>query len=187
MGAYYSDLGVLRPDELDSLSQGVHFNKQEVQALFARFKKLDRDGRGVINRGDLIKIPQLAMNPLVERIIQCFDADDEGNVTFTSFLNCLSHLSHRSSAAEKLSIAFRVYDIDKDGYISDAELCEILRLMAGGNMTEDRIRRVATDTVAAAAADGGNRISMDDFRRLFQNREAELCSSFSVNVLTMLD
>jgi serine/threonine-protein phosphatase 2B regulatory subunit len=187
MGAYYSDLGELRADELDSLSQGVHFSKQEIQTLFARFKKLDRDGRGVINRGDLLKIPQLAMNPLVDRIIQCFDADEEGNITFTSFLTCLSQLSHRSSASDKLRIAFRVYDIDKDGYISASELCEILRLMAGGNLTDERIRKVATDTVAAAATDGGDRISTDDFRRIFQNREGELRSVFTVNVLTTMD
>eukprot|EP00750_Incisomonas_marina_P017650 INCI231.1.p1 GENE.INCI231.1~~INCI231.1.p1 ORF type:complete len:186 (+),score=39.02 INCI231.1:116-673(+) len=183
MGAYYSEPGELSPDELNFLSDKVNFNANEIQTLFSRFKKLDREQKGVINRGCLLKIPELAMNPLVDRIIQCFETDDEGNITFTSFLTCLSQLSRRGSLKDKLDVAFRVYDIDGDGFVSVDELAAIFRLMVGENMTEQQILKVALDTVASAAQDG-ERISRADFFKLFCNRESELKRIFSVKVVT---
>ena len=183
MGAYYSDLGELRQDEVAVLSQNVNFTAKEIHALYSRFKKLDRDGTGVISRENLLKIPELAMNPLVDRIILCFDADEEGNITFTSFLSCLSRLSDKGTLEQKLSVAFRIYDINRDGFISVDEVCEILRLMVGTNMTEEQIQRTASDTVQAAASDG-HQISTSDFHRLFQNREDEVNRMFSVNIVT---
>jgi Ca2+-binding EF-hand superfamily protein len=184
MGAYYSNLGELRTDEVSLLCEKVNFTADEVRALYSRFKKLDRDGTGVINRDSLLKIPELAMNPLVDRIVQCFDEDDEGNITFPSFLACLSLLSPKSTLKEKLSVAFRVYDFNRDGFIDAEEVGKVLRIMVGTNMSEEQTQRLAEQTVASAAQDG-RAISGDDFHRLFSTREEEINRIFSVRVETL--
>ena len=185
MGAYYSsELGALRPEEVTALSENVNFSPKEIQTLYVRFQKLDRSGTGVICRDSLLKIPELAMNPLVDRIVNIFETDEEGNITFTSFLSCLSCLSINSSLSEKLSAAFRVYDANNDGYVSADEVFEILSQMVGSNMSEDQIRRVSNDTVKAAASDG-QRMSRDDFNQLFQDRGDEINSVFGVKIVTI--
>jgi len=183
MGAYYSELGELRQSEANLLSENVNFSSKEVQALFARFKKLDRSGAGVISRDNLLKIPELAMNPLVDRIVDCFEADDEGNVTFTAFLQCLSHLSTSGTIREKLALAFRVYDINNDGFISIDELTQILRLMVGAHMTDEEIQKTAITTIDSAASDG-EKISRDDFYSLFGDREDEISRIFTIEIVT---
>ena len=43
-----------------------------------------------------------------------------------------------------LSVAFKIYNMDKDGYISNGELCQVLKMMVGNNITTGRI--FLTDT-----------------------------------------
>ena len=55
-----------------------------------------------------------------------FDGDNSGEVDFVEFLSGLS-LIIRGDTQTKLKFAFRIYDIDNDGFISNGELYQVVQ------------------------------------------------------------
>ena len=55
-----------------------------------------------------------------------FDGDNNGEVDFVEFLSGLS-LIIRGDTQAKLKFAFRIYDIDNDGFISNGELYQVVQ------------------------------------------------------------
>lgn len=62
-------------------------------------------------------------------MISIFDEDGGGSVDFKEFINGLSAFSSKGNKDEKLRFVFKVYDIDRDGYISNGELFLVLKMM----------------------------------------------------------
>ena len=54
-----------------------------------------------------------------------FDDDKSGEVDFNEFLQGLSLFSTKGEKEEKLRFAFKIYDMDNDGYISNGELYQV--------------------------------------------------------------
>lgn len=68
-----------------------------------------------------------SQNPLVKRVIDVFDGDANGEVDFKEFVLGLAEftLNEEDDYERKLKFAFKIYDMDRDGYISNAELHEV--------------------------------------------------------------
>ena len=56
-----------------------------------RFKKLDLDNSGSLSVDEFMSLPELQQNPLVQRVIEIFDDDGNGEVDFKEFIMGLSH------------------------------------------------------------------------------------------------
>ena len=54
-----------------------------------------------------------------------FDDDKSGEVDFNEFLQGLSLFSTKGEKEDKLRFAFKIYDMDNDGYISNGELYQV--------------------------------------------------------------
>jgi Ca2+-binding EF-hand superfamily protein len=103
---------------------------KQIEILYERFRKLDREKRGVVSRKELLMIPELAMNPLVDRIVDVvLEEGREESINFRHFLTILSCFSH--SKEQALRMLFRVFDVDGDGAISRDDLRKVIRLMVG--------------------------------------------------------
>lgn len=74
----------------------------EIQRLYKRFMKLDKDQSGTIDKEEFMVIPGLANNPLVQRVIDIFDEDGGGDVDFKEFLMGLSAFSAKGHFDQKL-------------------------------------------------------------------------------------
>ena len=90
-----------------------------------------------------MSLPELQQNPLVQRVIgagpshvtcslfirpliaEIFDDDGNGEVDFKEFIQGVSQFSVKGDKNSKLRFAFRIYDIDNDGYISNGELFQV--------------------------------------------------------------
>lgn len=60
--------------------------------MYSRFTSLDRGDCGTLSRDDFLRIPELAINPLCERIVHAFFADStDDRVNFRQFMNVLAH------------------------------------------------------------------------------------------------
>eukprot|EP00163_Fabomonas_tropica_P025731 TRINITY_DN4505_c0_g1_i3.p2 TRINITY_DN4505_c0_g1~~TRINITY_DN4505_c0_g1_i3.p2 ORF type:complete len:126 (-),score=19.51 TRINITY_DN4505_c0_g1_i3:521-898(-) len=103
MGANASNL---RQEELEVLQADTHFSQKEIRRLYKRFKKLDKDGSGTISTDEFLAIPELAMNPLVQRVISIFDKSGDGQVDFKEFITALSVFSVKGDAQEKLKCMY---------------------------------------------------------------------------------
>lgn len=58
----------------------------EIRRLGKRFKKLDIDGSGSLSVQEFMSIPELQQNPLVQRVIDIFDTDGNGEIDFKGSL-----------------------------------------------------------------------------------------------------
>lgn len=84
-----------------------------------------------------MSLPELQQNPLVQRVIDIFDADGNGEVDFKEFIQGVSQFSVKGDKLSKLRFAFRIYDMDNDGYISNGELFQVRLRRISLNYTID--------------------------------------------------
>ena len=60
-------------------------------------------------------------------------------------------------------VAFRIYDIDQDGFISNGELFQVLKTMVGCNLTDKQLQEIVDKTILYADKDGDGKISYEEF------------------------
>ena len=56
-------------------------------------------------------------------------------------------------------VAFKIYDVDRDGYISNGELFHVLKMMVGGNLKDTQLQQIVDKTIIYADKDNDGKIS----------------------------
>ncbi|KAL2889509.1 calcineurin regulatory subunit B [Ceratocystis lukuohia] len=159
---------------LDDIVQGSNFDREEVDRLRKRFMKLDKDNSGTIERDEFLSLPQISSNPLATRMIAIFDEDGGGDVDFQEFVSGLSAFSSKGNKEQKLRFAFKVYDIDRDGFISNGELFIVLKMMVGDNLKDQQLQQIVDKTIMEADLDGDGRISFEEFTKMVENTDVSM-------------
>lgn len=156
---------------MEDMQKKSNFNASELERLKKRFMKLDSDGSGSIDREEFLQIPQIASNPLASRMIAIFDEDGGGTVDFQEFVGGLSAFSSRGGREEKLQFAFKVYDMDRDNYISNGELFLVLKMMVGNNLKDQQLQQIVDKTIMEADKDGDGKLSFEEFAQMVTNTD----------------
>lgn len=156
---------------MEDMQKKSNFNASELERLKKRFMKLDSDGSGSIDREEFLQIPAIANNPLASRLIAIFDEDGGGTVDFQEFVGGLSAFSSKGGREEKLRFAFKVYDMDRDGYISNGELFLVLKMMVGNNLKDGQLQQIVDKTIMEADKDGDGRLSFEEFVQMVSNTD----------------
>ncbi|CAL9729231.1 calcineurin subunit B [Monosporozyma unispora] len=156
---------------VDDLLEDTNFDRDEIERLRKRFMKLDRDSSGSIDKNEFMSIPGVSANPLATRIMEVFDADNSGDVDFQEFITGLSIFSGRGSKDEKLNFAFKIYDIDKDGFISNGELYIVLKIMVGNNLDDDQLQQIVDRTIMENDKDGDGKLNFEEFKNAIETTE----------------
>ncbi|KAI0969754.1 calcineurin, beta subunit [Xylaria arbuscula] len=159
---------------LDNIVQGTNFDREEVERLKKRFMKLDKDQNGTIERDEFLMLPQISSNPLATRLIAIFDEDGGGDVDFQEFVSGLSAFSSKGNKEQKLQFAFKVYDIDRDGYISNGELFIVLKMMVGSNLKDQQLQQIVDKTIMEADLDKDGKISFEEFTKMVENTDVSM-------------
>lgn len=60
----------------------ISVDVDEIKRLGKRFRKLDLDNSGALSIDEFMSLPELHQNPLVQRVIDIFDTDGNGEVDF---------------------------------------------------------------------------------------------------------
>ncbi|TPX31701.1 hypothetical protein SeMB42_g07716 [Synchytrium endobioticum] len=157
--------------QLEDMVASTNFTSDEIQRLYKRFLKLDKDGSGAIDKEEFLQIPQIASNPLAQRMIAIFDGDGSGSVDFKEFISGLSAFSAKGNREEKLKFAFKVYDIDRDGFISNGELFLVLKMMVGNNLRDNQLQQIVDKTIMEADLDGDGKVSFDEFVKMVETTD----------------
>ena len=103
-----------------------------------------------------------------------FDEDGNGTVDFHEFISGLSAFSARGNKSEKLKFAFKVYDIDRDGYISNGELFLVLKMMVGNNLKDVQLQQIVDKTIVEADKDGDGKISFEEFTAMVEGTDVTM-------------
>ena len=107
------------------------FTPEEVSRLEKRFRKLDKDQSETLSVEEFLAMPELKENPIVQRVVQVFDADHSGELDFKEFVKGLAMFTMKNvDRDKKLKFLFNIYDMDSDGYISNSELFTVSELIS---------------------------------------------------------
>ena len=69
----------LETDDIEEISEDTGFTRPQIERLYDRFKSLDKTNQGYLTREDFIRIPELAINPLGDRIVHAFFYESKNN------------------------------------------------------------------------------------------------------------
>lgn len=188
----------LQQENIEQISEETGFTSNQIERLWSRFTSLDKQQKGHLTREDFLRIPELAINPLGDRIVHAFfrdstEKDEEAGgkfnganekeiVNFPDFVRVLAHFrpikknaekNKMNSRTEKLRFAFRMYDLDGDDKISKEELLAVLTMMVGANISEDQLVSIAERTIMEADDDKDNLISFDEFCKVLERTDVE--------------
>lgn len=86
---------LLQDEEIKLIKKETGFSAAQIERLYTRFKSLDKSGYcGSLSRQDFLRVPELYLNPLCDRIVHMFfvDCDDEDNdrINFRQFMRILA-------------------------------------------------------------------------------------------------
>lgn len=91
---------MLQDEEIQLISEETGFSPAQIERLYSRFTSLDKSGIcGSLSRQDFLRVPELAINPLCDRIVHMFfvDCDDDHDrINFRQFMKVLA--TFRSSS-----------------------------------------------------------------------------------------
>ncbi|XP_037097313.1 calcineurin B homologous protein 1 [Syngnathus acus] len=185
MGSRASTL--LREEEIEEIKKETGFSHSQITRLYSRFTSLDKGENGTLSREDFQRIPELAINPLGDRIINAFFPEGEDQVNFRGFMRTLAHFrpiedseknkyapgEPLNSRTNKLLFAFRLYDLDRDNNISRDELLQVLRMMVGVNISNEQLGSIADRTIQEADTNGDGSISFNEFIKVLEKVDVE--------------
>lgn len=112
-------------------------------------------------------------------MIAIFDEDGGGDVDFQEFVSGLSAFSSKGNKEDKLHFAFKVYDIDRDGFISNGELFIVLKMMVGNNLKDVQLQQIVDKTIMEADKDRDGQISFEEFTEMVENTDINLSMTLS--------
>jgi len=185
---------LLQQQEIDEIHQETGFTHHQIVRLYSRFTSLDKSNQGYLSREDFLRIPELAINPLGDRIVHAFFTEgfkDELNncaalrrddgVNFRQFMRTLSRFrpikekkcNDLNNREEKLKFAFKMYDLDGDDKISREELLAVLHMMVGANISEDQLGSIADRTITEADQDQDGMIAFEEFKKVMERVDVE--------------
>ena len=66
---------------------------------------------------------------------------------------------------------FQVYDIDRDGYISNGELFLVLKMMVGNNLKDAQLQQIVDKTILEADLDKDGKVSFEEFKKMISGTD----------------
>ncbi|XP_054152954.1 calcineurin B homologous protein 1-like [Oppia nitens] len=175
---------MLQSEEILAIQAETGFSPSQIERLYSRFTSLDKGDNGTLSREDFLRIPELAINPLGDRIVQAFFAHNDGyeeRINFRQFMRVLSRFrpikknreNKLNSREEKLRFAFKMYDLDDDQKISREELLAVLHMMVGSNISTEQLSNIADRTIMEADKDGDQCITFEEFCTTLERTDVE--------------
>lgn len=142
----------LKPETLEDLKTQTNFSDAELLDWYKGF--LFECPKGELSIEEFRNMyrklfPHGNAEKFAEHVFRAFDENRDGTLDFREFM-CAVGITSRGTLETKAKLAFRIYDLDKDGYITEHEMTEILKAMykmtreshTGGLSAEEKTKEI---------------------------------------------
>jgi len=183
-----SNSNVLADEKIVEIENETGFTRKQIQRLYKRFNEIDKTHKGYLEREDFMRIAELAINPLGDRLVDAFFTEsvahpnqseryyedyDDRRLIFRQFARVLAYFrpisdeqdtpNYINSKMNKLRFAFSMYDLGKNNFITRQEFKFILNIMIGANITKDQLDSIVDRTIIEADLNKDGHISFEEF------------------------
>ena len=91
-------------------------------------------------------------------------------------LNTLTIGTHE----DKMKTAFQIYDSNNDGFISNGDLFNILKMLVGDNLTDIQIQQLVDRSIINADKDLDGKLSYEEFSEFCKDMKIEEMFSMKI-------
>jgi calmodulin len=141
--------------------------EEQIAEFKETFSLFDKDGDGTITTKELGTVMRsLGQNPTdaeLADMINEVDADGNGTIDFPEFLTMIKIKG--SDSEEEILEAFKVFDKNGNGYISPAELRQVLTSL-GEKLSDEEV----DEMVREADIDGDGQINYEEFLKMMMSK-----------------
>jgi len=145
-------------------NSGSRYN--EVKNALKKFQSFDENDDGTIS---FLEFCNATGFPSKSRLSRAFfdfcDRNNDGAVDFRELVLSMALLSNQVTSEEKAQLAFKVFDINEDGYITTDELRSLLSWQNASDVSEtvQKVLQLALSKGAQKSADDNVHINLETF------------------------
>merc|ERR1712076_257943 len=129
------------------------------------FDEFDTDKSGAISHKELLGVMRATgQNPTEDELLNMIlevDLDGNGTIEFPEFLELMKQKATEDDDADTIREAFKIFDRDKDGFISTKELKKVTTML-GQQLTKEEVEEFMKE----ADVDGNGKLDYDEFVKM---------------------
>jgi Ca2+-binding EF-hand superfamily protein len=151
-------------DDYELISAELCVPKSEVKSLFDKF--IAQNSSGELNKKQFQSLYSSLRYESAEKldriskyVFQAFDADKNGTISFNEFLIGYT-LTSKGDLKKRLDFAFKLYDLDDNGYLDGQEVTDVISGMLdllGADKSD--LKTIVEDCICELDKNGDNRVS----------------------------
>ena len=142
---------IINKQTLEKIKDVTYFNAEEIRTLFRIFKNLSENSQCSaeqtrISPEQFYQLPEIENNPFKEDLVRIFNTDSEKHdrpggpwLSFYDFVDMMNVLSERAPSELKAEYAFRLYDMNGDGKITDDDVATVVEKLTGCDNNDEKI------------------------------------------------
>ncbi|XP_015164038.1 calcineurin B-like protein 7 isoform X2 [Solanum tuberosum] len=133
----------------DTLASETCFSENDVEALYILYKRLSSSiiDDGLIHKEEFLQALfscSHRQNLFADRLFDVFDLKRNGIIEFGEFVRSLSIFHPKAPQQDKITFAFKVYDLKNTGYIERDETIEEADLNGDGRIDPKEWKELVT-------------------------------------------
>ena len=126
--------------EFAKLSRKLGININSVQDKLEEFSSIAcKDSDGLVSVDDFARFLNVPISPALRDLFKLYDRNDSGFIDFREYVIGLSLVSQPAATRETVKLAFKVFDKDQNGMITQDEFEQVLNATFGDEINGSEI------------------------------------------------
>ena len=128
--------------EFAKVGRKLGMNMEIMQEKLEEFSKIACEcADGLISLEDFAKFLNLPITAALREMFNLYDRNESGYIDFREYVIGLSLVSQPAVTEDTVKLAFKVFDKDRNGYVTEDELTQVLHSVFGDEMNASNIFR----------------------------------------------